>query len=173
MGVSIPDNLSIGNMVDMPENKKVQAKPPVRIKLVFASGEMEVRAALRELKLGLGPMQLADADFGTVELVVGEVLNNVVEHAYGPGSSGPIVLACTSESGVLRFCVCDRGRTLPGLQLPVGRRPDVNRPRSELPEGGFGWYLVHSLAFDLKYRRAEQSNILNFSIQMGETDHAK
>jgi len=157
----------------MSKNKRVNVKPPVRIKFVFSSGEQEVRAALRELKLGLGPMQLTDDDVDTVELVVGEVLNNVVEHAYGQGSSGPIVLVCERDMGVLRFRVRDRGRNLPGLQLPDGRRPDVDKPLHELPEGGFGWYLVHSLAFDLKYRRARESNILNFSIRLSETEEAK
>ena len=117
-------------------------------------------------------MQLNEADEGTVELVLGEVLNNVVEHAYGPGASGRIEMECALVGSALRFCVRDEGKALPGLHLPCGRAPEVDRPLEELPEGGFGWFLVHSLARDLSYHRDTQHNILKFSIFLGDAARA-
>ena len=156
----------------MPQDKSVQAKNLVRIRLVFASGEFEVRTALSKLKRGLEPVQLGDVDESTVELVLGEVLNNVVEHAYGPDASGEIILECMPEEGALQFCVRDCGRALPGLRLPVGRAPDLNRPLADLPEGGFGWFLVQSLAVALTYRRDSEGNVLKFGIPLTQTGGA-
>lgn len=152
----------------MPKDKTVHSRDPACISLAFASGELEVRSALGRLKRGLAPMQLAEADESSVELVLGEVLNNVVEHAYGPDASGRILMECTPRHGALHFCVHDCGRALPGLRLPDGRPPDVERPLDDLPEGGFGWFLVHSLVESLAYRRDPEGNVLEFSIPLSQ-----
>ena len=47
---------------------------------------------------------------GKVELVLGEVLNNVVEHAYGGKLDGLIVLTCRTAGGGLVFDVRDAGQ---------------------------------------------------------------
>ncbi len=152
----------------MPEDKLAQPNKPVCIRLSFVSGELEVRAALGQLMRALAPIRLADVDENTVELVLGEVLNNVVEHAYGPDASGRITMDCVLEEGSLQFCVRDCGRALPGKHLPVGRAPDLDRPCHELPEGGFGWFLVHSLAVELNYRRDAERNVLSFGIALSQ-----
>lgn len=43
---------------------------------------MAVRKALKELLDGLAPLDLDIEEMGTVELVMAEALNNIVEHAY-------------------------------------------------------------------------------------------
>jgi serine/threonine-protein kinase RsbW len=138
------------------------------IRLAFASGELEVRAALAQLRHGLAPMHLSEADTGTVELVLGEVLNNVVEHAYGPEATGRIEMECEPLGTALFFNVRDQGRALPGLRLPSGRPPDVDGALDDLPEGGFGWFLVRSLANGLEYRRDDGCNVLEFNIPLRE-----
>ena len=125
---------------------------PVTLKIAFPSGEMEVRQALAELRRGLAPMELAPEDEGAIELVLGEVLNNVVEHAYGPGKTGEVEMACTPRGGALDFEVRDGGRALPGLTLP---------------EGGFGWFLVKSLVTGLRYERRAGCNLLRFRVPLG------
>ena len=140
-----------------------------RFCLAFASGEHEVRAALAQLRQGLAPMHLSEADEGTVELVLGEVLNNVVEHAYGPEGPGRISLECARRGCGLAFSVSDGGKALPGLDLPPGDPPDIDVARDELPEGGFGWFLVRTLTTGLTYARHDGSNVLEFSIPLGGT----
>ena len=140
---------------------------PVTLKIAFPSGEMEVRQALAELRRGLAPMELAPEDEGAIELVLGEVLNNVVEHAYGPGKTGEVEMACTPRGGALDFEVRDGGRALPGLTLPEGVLPDLDCARDDLPEGGFGWFLVKSLVTGLRYERRAGCNLLRFRVPLG------
>jgi serine/threonine-protein kinase RsbW len=137
------------------------------IRLVFPSGELEVRAALDALKRGLMPMRLSVEDEGSVELVLGEVLNNVVEHAYGTDLAGQIEMDCGLTDGALHFSVRDDGRAMPGLNLPDGKPAEVDCAREDLPEGGFGWFLVRTLVSGLDYRRDGERNILRFRIPLG------
>lgn len=131
---------------------------------VFQSGESAVRTALKRVTEALEGLNLTPEDIGSVELVLGEVLNNVVEHAYGAHRSGPIELQCRCLSGAVRFRVLDRGAAMPRRSLPEGALPPMGDSLAELPEGGFGWHLVHSLARDLMYRRGHGVNELRLTI---------
>lgn len=132
--------------------------------LEFPSGEEQVRGALCELTAKLREMELSSGDIGSAEVVLGEVLNNIVEHAYGAGRSGRIAVCLHRAGQVLRFHVLDEGGALPRARLPEGRLPALDGTLEEMPEGGFGWYLVHRLANDLSYKRTEGRNELAFSI---------
>lgn len=135
-----------------------------QLTLEFPSGEMSVRHALAELRKGLMKLDLSADDLGSVEVVLGEVLNNVVEHAYGHDRDGLVSMSCWPSGHVLRFCVQDEGVAFPQEQLPTGELPSCEGPLEALPEGGFGWYLVRNLACDLDYRRKGARNVLAFSI---------
>lgn len=147
-------------------DKTVPGAEPRRIRLVFASGEFEVRSALRRVKQLLARRGLDEGDTNTVELVLGEVLNNIVEHAYGPQTPGEITLDCVPVSDALNFRVWDHGSALPGLSLPEGEPPVIDCTLDDLPEGGFGWFLVRSLANELRYGREAGCNRLCFSIPL-------
>nr|WP_317625820.1 ATP-binding protein [Rhodoalgimonas zhirmunskyi] len=106
---------------------------------------------------------------GLIELVLGEVLNNVVEHAYGPVTNGQIEVECALGEGALVFVVRDFGREMPEGQLPEGLPIDIHRLREEdLPEGGFGWFLVRALVRGLEYRREAGCNTLSFTIPIAD-----
>ena len=53
--------------------------------LEFESSPIAVRTALGRIIDGLGPLSLDPEEIGTVEIVMAEALNNVVEHAYPEG----------------------------------------------------------------------------------------
>ena len=59
-----------------------QSLPPFDV--CMQSSELAVREALAEISRGLGPLELNPEEAGTVELVLAEALNNIVEHAYAP-----------------------------------------------------------------------------------------
>ena len=70
------------------------------------SSELAVREALKQLLDGLRPLQLDIEEAGTVELVMAEALNNVVEHAYPQGDPvGRIVITCTHRRNGLHLTV--------------------------------------------------------------------
>lgn len=102
---------------------------------------------------------LSDDDRGTAEIVLAEVLNNVVEHAYAAGT-GPILLTLQLGDGWLHCLVEDEGAAMPGGEPPAGRAPDP----AALPEGGFGWHLIRVLCSGLRYERQDGMNRLSFSL---------
>ena len=103
---------------------------------------------------------------GTCEIVLAEVLNNIVEHAYGERPDGRIRLTLFFGEGCLRARIEDRGAAMPGSALPQGRQANLDVPLPDLPEGGFGWFMIHNLTEDLKYQRNGDVNRLDLSIRL-------
>jgi serine/threonine-protein kinase RsbW len=97
---------------------------------------------------------------GTAEIVLAEVLNNIVEHAYSEQKGSISIALCDLGAGV-EVVVTDQGRAFPQEQLPQGKLPPIDTT-ADLPEGGFGWYLIRTLVKDLTYRRLQSTNHLSF-----------
>ncbi|MFN6979493.1 MAG: ATP-binding protein, partial [Gemmobacter sp.] len=74
---------------------------------------------------------------------------------------GEIDLVLEPGPSGMRCAITDRGAPMPGLALPEGRLPP---PGPEVPEGGFGWHLIRSLARDLEYERQDGFNRLRFNL---------
>ncbi|MFZ1470576.1 MAG: ATP-binding protein [Paracoccaceae bacterium] len=107
---------------------------------------------------------LSAADRGTAEIVLAEVLNNIVEHAYA-AETGPIRL-CLSLGDARLICrIEDEGAPMPGATPPAGHPPDP----VDLPEGGFGWHLIRSLSLDLGYERDGRTNRLYFTLPVEQS----
>lgn len=99
-----------------------------------------------------------EATRGTVEIVLAEALNNIVEHAYRDGA-GAFSLRGRWYRGTLCLELRDEGRPLPDHRLPEGRPLDPAGD-GDPPEGGFGWFLIRSLTIGLRYRRTAAGNSL-------------
>lgn len=131
--------------------------------MTIQSDNIAVRNGLGHL-LSMAPLRhLSDDVRGNVEIVLAEVLNNVVEHAYRD-APGPICICIDLTASVLEVSVFDQGAPMPGGHLP----PGLLRPIEEvedLPEGGFGWFLIRALTQDLRYERAGEVNRLCFAVQ--------
>lgn len=111
--------------------------------------------------------QISKEEAGTLELVLAEVMNNIVEHSYRGREPGIIDLSIVRDSRGLSCSVCDDGIMLPADHLlrNIGRLP---RPDPlEFPEGGFGWFLIRDLAQDLGYHREGSRNLLAFRLPIG------
>ena len=116
------------------------------------------------LLMAMQPLQdLSDDIRGTLEIVLAEALNNVVEHAYREGP-GPIRVCVDHLAPVLKVSVYDQGLPMPDEQLPKGElAPLIDG--EDLPEGGFGWFLIRTLTLDLAYERQGAVNHLRFAVQ--------
>ena len=86
-----------------------------------------------------------------IELAMAEALNNVVEHSFHETAKGRILVEITLDEDV--FCISIRhdGTPMPGMRLPEGRPANVGVDSANLPEGGFGWFLIRSLVLDAAY----------------------
>lgn len=131
------------------------------IRLVFPAEPFEVRAALSRL-FDTFPDAAIDEDLRSSTLiVVSEVLNNVVEHAYAD-QIGEVILTLLPIAGGIMFEICDYGRPMPDGRPPSGQLPQSGA--DGLPEGGFGWYLIRTLARDVRYARVGRLNRLSFAL---------
>jgi serine/threonine-protein kinase RsbW len=134
---------------------------------VFPGDAHSVRAALETAMRAFREMEIADEQTGVVEIVLAEVLNNVVEHAYAEHGRGVIELDVRRQGSTLSFVIRDDGRPMPGGYAPHGSAHDLNVAAENLPEGGFGWFLIRELTRDLEYRRLGNRNELRFHIPLG------
>lgn len=132
--------------------------------IVLRSDPHAVREGLQSL-FRLAPLCHLSADGrGTVEIVLAEALNNIVEHAYG-GAEGRIQVRLGHVSPDIWCEIADGGIPMPDETLPAGHLRDI-APSDDLPEGGFGWFLIRTLAHDLTYRRQNGGNLLTFRLQV-------
>lgn len=123
---------------------------------------MAVRHGLASL-FAQEPLTIISAEMrGNAELVMAEALNNIVEHAYAE-KAGLIEIAVDLGADGLECTITDHGAPMPNNTLPQGKAYDYDT-MDELPEGGFGWFLIHSLAQDLQYSRFRDQNFLRFRL---------
>ena len=135
-----------------------------QLRLVIPAEAEAVRQALLAACNTLLLRSLTADSRGTAELVIAEALNNIVEHAYA-GGEGQIELSLKRTGDKLSVLITDRGHPMPDGGLPNGRLPEADP--ANLPDGGFGWFLIRSLSQDLRYCRAEGRNHLFFRLDAG------
>ncbi|MCT4554181.1 MAG: ATP-binding protein [Pelagimonas sp.] len=125
-----------------------------------------VREALADLRSALSGRGLAEDALGTWELVFAEALNNIVEHAYAERPDGEIRMNMVLQGARMHAKIEDQGFPMPGGTLPEGKAANLDVPEQDLPEGGFGWFLIRSLTEDLRYCRDGATNRLDFILPL-------
>ncbi|MDZ7709312.1 MAG: ATP-binding protein [Roseovarius sp.] len=138
--------------------------------LESTASEMSVRALLAEVRAHLRAADVPEATCGTVEIVLAEALNNIVEHAYDGAERGKIGLHARLGQAGLVCTLSDRGAMLSALHLPEGRLPEIGSRPEALPEGGFGWFLIRSLTRDIHYTHAHGGNRLTLRFDLPGSD---
>ena len=137
------------------------------LRIILPSEQTAVRRALAQLQARLAPLDLNVEENGTFQIVLAEALNNVVEHAYGDGDPGVFEVEVTQVEAGLSFQITDSGAPMPDGEVPLGRLADYSSETSELPEGGFGWFLIRDLTHELSYVRDDDRNVLSFRLALG------
>lgn len=125
---------------------------------------MAVRSGLQNLFAQEPLCSLCEDTRGTAEIVMAEALNNIVEHAYA-AQAGLIDIWVGLGATGLECSISDYGRPMPDFQLPKGHQHNLAQ-MDDLPEGGFGWFLIRSLAQDLQYQRRYNQNLLRFRLPL-------
>jgi len=133
-------------------------RPPLRLTLPGTTDA--VRHALLEIFASGLLDGYSENLLSSAEIVLAEVLNNIVEHAYAARAGDIQLLLSHTETGFV--CkVMDSGAAMPGLCLPKGDFQPLGQT-ADLPEGGFGWFLIRSLVTELTYQRIDGENRLSF-----------
>lgn len=138
-------------------------------RITIAADPLAVRNGLRALFETIMLRSLPAEGRGTAEIVLAEALNNIVEHAYAR-YRGDIQISLRLSSSELICRIVDTGLPMPDATLPAGILQPF-REGGELPEGGFGWFLIRTLSRDLEYRRDGNSNLLSFRLDTGQIAH--
>lgn len=137
------------------------------LRIILPAKEKSVRHCLDNVKAGLSDMNLRPEEWSSLEITLAEILNNIVEHAYAGRSDGLIELSLTRSHDGLWFSVVDHGAPMPNGEPPLGQRVNIDCPIADLPEGGFGWFLIRELAHDMVYERIDGRNELRFRMAIG------
>lgn len=134
--------------------------------LFFQADPASVRRALKTALGVIRDLAPVRDRASAVEIVLAEALNNVVEHAYAESGRGLVELEVDRAPAGLAFRIRDEGLEMPGGAVPPGAAHDLDVTARDLPEGGFGWFLIHELTEDLAYRRVGNRNELTFRIAL-------
>jgi len=137
------------------------------LRIILPARENAVRRGLKSIKSGLGPIGFSSDELASLELVLAEILNNIVEHAYRGNEAGIIEIQLSQTTAGLWCTVIDTGAMMPNGEPPLGMQCDLNCDVADLPEGGFGWFLIRELAHDLEYTHEEGQNRLSFRMSIG------
>ncbi|ATX67187.1 serine/threonine-protein kinase RsbW [Roseinatronobacter bogoriensis subsp. barguzinensis] len=117
-----------------------------------------VREALQHVHQFLSIQCMPCALVEDVDLVLSEAMTNIVRHSYG--DAGGVIECDLVVKGTSVDCrITDTGRSFD----PAGAGRAPPEP-ADLAEGGYGWFLIHSLTNKLSYTREGGRNILRFSV---------
>lgn len=133
------------------------------LRLCLAAQELAIRAGLQQIRRWLLRARMRPDLVGRAELALAEILNNVAEHAYQASGAGQIELSCEIDSSGLRIAVRDWGCALPQDLLHKNapqRHMTTAGDAQTLPDGGFGWHIIHQLTQDLVSQRLDGGNLL-------------
>lgn len=136
----------------------------------FPSDFRWVRRIIHETQDALKAGGCTADDIGSVEIVLAEAMNNVVEHAYSEQQGiGDITLQIRRRGKFLMIEVRDKGKPMPNGRAPLGNHPMVEfHAKDAMPEGGYGWFLIRELVLDLIYDRRDGENVLFMTYRMGQ-----
>jgi serine/threonine-protein kinase RsbW len=147
----------------------VASEPRARhdLHLRFAARDLAVRAALQNVRRWMAARDPQPDLIGRVELVLAEMLNNITEHGYAQDANGWISLRCRFGAGGIVVAIMDSGQVMPCklLHSHDKKLPDMScMDSATLPEGGFGWFLIHQLTQDLRCQRDGNCNRVSFLV---------
>lgn len=132
----------------------------------FLATDLDARSGICSVVEQLRVMGLPESRANDVQIVLAEAVNNVVEHAYVDALPGDVRIQCNLNKKQLWIIIHDDGGPLPEGKLPAGNPVDLSAPTEELPEGGFGWFLIRELTSEIQYIREGDNNQLSLCFEI-------
>ena len=134
----------------------------------FTATDLDARDGISEIVSRLRDRGIPAGRADEVQIALTEAVNNVVEHAYSGSAPGDVTIDCQLHAERLWVSIRDAGAPYPGGTLPDGKPAEIDVQSADLPEGGFGWFLIRELASRVEYERTGRGNNLSlcFEIQV-------
>ncbi|GAA6161705.1 hypothetical protein NBRC116589_38790 [Ruegeria sp. HU-ET01832] len=129
--------------------------------LNFAATEAEASTGIARISTCLEAQGLPQHKAADVKIALAEAINNVVEHAYAGITPAKVKVRCRLHENWLEILISDTGNPLPGFRVPDGVPAPLGSSLNDLPEGGFGWFLIHELTSEIRYEHANGCNCLS------------
>lgn len=151
----MPDSLRT-RMPKAPGTASVHAAPLIAISTRCTLDDL--RTALQQVDVMLRRAGIGQDCREDVNLVLAEVTANVVRHG-ACSADAEVALTVEVVPDGLLCRICDPGRPFDPLCLGQAMPEPCH-----LNEGGYGWFLIHSLVKGLHYSHRDGLNILSFRI---------
>lgn len=103
------------------------------------------------------------------EIVLAEVINNIIRHAYNNRDGGAIRMTLNLGLMQAHCAFIDEGGAMPDGRMPAQKIHDLSCQTADLPESGFGWSLIREFAEDIRYSRRGLENHLSFTLKFGDS----
>lgn len=126
----------------------------------------DIRKTLQDVNSFLSTCPIPQSRVRDLDLVLAEVMTNIARHGY-PEKPGMISLRLDQTAHMLECRVADHGESFDHTLLGSTPPDPCN-----LPEGGYGWYIIRSIARQIRYERMEGENILLFSVPVDNSECA-
>lgn len=91
------------------------------------------------------------------QLSVDEAATNVIEHAYGEGEEGQIVVNCVIRSASLIIKISDQGQPFDPMSIP---EPVFSADPAEMEPGGLGLTIIRRMMDEVVYESEDGVNTL-------------
>ncbi|AHD02458.1 ATP-binding protein [Leisingera methylohalidivorans] len=135
----------------------------------FTATNLDARSGISSIVARLRSLGVPGARVDEVQIALTEAVNNVVEHAYESAPPGNVRIQGELYPEHLWISIQDAGAPYPKGELPEGKPADISVAAENLPEGGFGWFLIRELASQVQYERSEGSNNLSLCFEFKVT----
>lgn len=119
---------------------------------------------LDEICLWMTQVDASDEKITNVQIVLSEVMNNIIEHGFKSEGIGLIEVEIFITADGITVRLCDDGIefTPPeASQSPLLDKDNLD----DLPEGGFGWFLIKEITSSIELKRRENKNHLTLNFK--------
>ncbi len=129
-----------------------------QVKLSFSSNPKNANFACISIKNFLSSKNIPSTINDEIELSVAEAVNNIIRHAYKGNTGKLIEVEVLKNKNYVEIVFVDSGMPRENLEKPtLNFDPD---DIENLPEGGFGLYLIDTMMDENDYYSQNGKNIL-------------
>jgi serine/threonine-protein kinase RsbW len=139
------------------------ASPSFSFRRSFTNSQKIIANLLRDIRSWMEQINLPNGIITNVQIALGEALNNIIEHGFQESDCGTIELEIKAHKTNTVITLTDNGMEFvppDNICTPVHDISDIDN----LPEGGFGWFLINEITSSYSFSRVCNQNqlILNF-----------